>query len=581
MAQSRKETTISIRKFIIFHHSSGNSVRNIAKLVHLSHSTVQHVIKRFKEENRIENKVRKGRPAKLTERDQRFVIRKFVNVMCVSALKVSAEFNENFSAPISPETVRRVLRSVGLNGRFARRKFFVSAKNRKLMLSFAKSMLNKPETNIAVLTHITAGNIMEPFSSDVLWILILGFIVGFFLAFGVGANDVANSFGTSVGSKALTLRQACILATIFEILGSVLMGYKVSDTVRKGIFDVEIFSEFEKELMLGFLASLIGSATWNIVATFFRWPISGTHSIIGAVVGFAVVARGFMGIKWKMLGKIVASWFLSPVLSGLISSAIFLLVKKLILSKDNAIDRGYYSLPFFWGITIFLNLFSVIHGGPHYLGFDVIPAWGVLILTGGIGLIFGVCVWYILVPYLQHSAASIGDSENSENQIDRDDLPTKIPYPEAENPGFEENGHEIPLGMVSSSYSLDMTTSNNTSVSTLQEDLNKKIHTFSRDSKALRLGYSQTERISKTKLFAPRDIPLLIGINSATTTRLHMRKYSGGDHIPRLLAFIPKFAASPISGTRNSRRGSLQFLSSPCGHLSVMPGEGGLSGFRT
>ncbi|GBM46119.1 Sodium-dependent phosphate transporter 1-B, partial [Araneus ventricosus] len=319
------------------------------------------------------------------------------------------------------------------------------------------------------------GNIMEPFSSDVLWILILGFIVGFFLAFGVGANDVANSFGTSVGSKALTLRQACILATIFEILGSVLMGYKVSDTVRKGIFDVEIFSEFEKELMLGFLASLIGSATWNIVATFFRWPISGTHSIIGAVVGFAVVARGFMGIKWKMLGKIVASWFLSPVLSGLISSAIFLLVKKLILSKDNAIDRGYYSLPFFWGITIFLNLFSVIHGGPHYLGFDVIPAWGVLILTGGVGLIFGVCVWYILVPYLQHSAASIGDSENSENQIDRDDLPTKIPYPEAENPGFEENGHEIPLGMVSSSYSLDMTTSNNTSVSTLQEDLNKKI----------------------------------------------------------------------------------------------------------
>ncbi|GBN43996.1 hypothetical protein AVEN_162041-1 [Araneus ventricosus] len=99
MARSRKETTISIRKLIIFHHSSGKSVRNVAKLVNLYHSTGQYVIKRFKEENRIENKVRKGRPAKLTERDQRFIIRKFVKNPRLSALKVSAEFNEKFSTP--------------------------------------------------------------------------------------------------------------------------------------------------------------------------------------------------------------------------------------------------------------------------------------------------------------------------------------------------------------------------------------------------------------------------------------------------------------------------------------------------
>ncbi|GBM92328.1 hypothetical protein AVEN_136372-1 [Araneus ventricosus] len=146
MSRSRKETTISIRKLIMIHHSSGKSVRNIDKLVNLSHSTVQYVIKRFKEENRIENKVRKGRPAKLTKRDQRFIIRKFVKNPRFSALKVSAEFNEKFSSSITPETVRRVLRAAGLNGRSARRKFFVSAQNRKLRLSFAKSMLNKPET---------------------------------------------------------------------------------------------------------------------------------------------------------------------------------------------------------------------------------------------------------------------------------------------------------------------------------------------------------------------------------------------------------------------------------------------------
>ncbi|GBN88296.1 hypothetical protein AVEN_29979-1 [Araneus ventricosus] len=125
MARSRKETTISSRKFIIFHHSSGKSVRKIVKLVNLSHSTVQYVIKRFKEENRIENKVRKGRPTKLTERDQRFIIRKFVKIPRLSALKVSAEFNEKFSTSISPETVRRVLRATGLNGHSAGRKFFV------------------------------------------------------------------------------------------------------------------------------------------------------------------------------------------------------------------------------------------------------------------------------------------------------------------------------------------------------------------------------------------------------------------------------------------------------------------------
>ncbi|KAG8196086.1 hypothetical protein JTE90_007826 [Oedothorax gibbosus] len=346
---------------------------------------------------------------------------------------------------------------------------------------------------------------IEEQSPELLWIVILGFIVGFFLAFGVGANDVANSFGTSVGSKALSLKQACILATIFEIAGSVLMGYRVSDTVRKKIFDVETFSGFEKEIMLGFLASLIGSAIWNIVATFFRWPISGTHSIIGAVVGFAFVARGFMGVKWKMLGQIVSSWFLSPVLSGLISSMLFMVVKRFILTKDNAINRAYLSLPFFWGVTIFVNLFSVVHNGPSYLGFDLIPWWGVFILAGGVGLIFGLCVFYILVPYLQSSSSKIGDSENSENQIAGDELPSKISYPEAENLGFEENGKiglEIPLGKVSSSYSLDLSSSNNTSVSTIGEDLTKTIHKDKLPSGAI----SDTDTPEAARVFSSLQI---------------------------------------------------------------------------
>ncbi|GFU04945.1 sodium-dependent phosphate transporter 1 [Nephila pilipes] len=146
---------------------------------------------------------------------------------------------------------------------------------------------------------------LEAYSNAVVWIVVFSFLVAFFLAFGVGANDVANSFGTSVGSKVLTLRQACILATIFEILGALLMGYKVSDTVRKEIFDLEMYTNEEKLLMMGNLAALFGSAVWNIVATFLKLPVSGTHSIIGAILGFTCVAKGFRGIRWKTLGFIV------------------------------------------------------------------------------------------------------------------------------------------------------------------------------------------------------------------------------------------------------------------------------------
>ncbi|ODM90322.1 Sodium-dependent phosphate transporter 1-B, partial [Orchesella cincta] len=137
------------------------------------------------------------------------------------------------------------------------------------------------------------------------WILFSGFLVSFVLAFGIGANDVANSFGTSVGSRVLTLRTACLLATIFEISGAVLLGYKVSDTIRKGIIDVTQYQDDPIEYMIGNLSALGGSAMWLIMATFLKMPISGTHSIVGAVLGFSIVARGLDGINWLTLGKIV------------------------------------------------------------------------------------------------------------------------------------------------------------------------------------------------------------------------------------------------------------------------------------
>lgn len=145
---------------------------------------------------------------------------------------------------------------------------------------------------------------MEAYSPEILWLVIVGFIFSFILAFGVGANDVANSYGTSVGSGVLTFRQACVLATIFETSGSILLGYRVSDTMRKGILDVTLYEGAEKELMLGMVATLAGSAVWLFVATFFRLPVSTTHSIVGSTIGFTLVARGFQGLNWATLGKI-------------------------------------------------------------------------------------------------------------------------------------------------------------------------------------------------------------------------------------------------------------------------------------
>jgi sodium-dependent phosphate transporter len=153
---------------------------------------------------------------------------------------------------------------------------------------------------------------MEPYASELLWIVIVGFIIAFILAFAVGANDVANSYGTSVGSGVLTFKQACILATIFEISGSVLLGYKVADTMRKGILDVSIYDGKENVLLFGMLSALIGASIWLLIATYFRLPVSTTHAIVGSTVGFSLVANGFKGLNAGTLGKSDRNYLLMP-----------------------------------------------------------------------------------------------------------------------------------------------------------------------------------------------------------------------------------------------------------------------------
>jgi PiT family inorganic phosphate transporter len=160
----------------------------------------------------------------------------------------------------------------------------------------------------------------------------LAALFGIFMAWGIGANDVANAMATSVGSKALTIKQAILVAAIFEFLGAVLAGGEVTSTIRKGIVDAELLAGTPELLVYGMLAALLSAGTWLFIASRNGWPVSTTHSIVGAIVGFAAVGIGVDAVRWSKVGTIVMSWVISPLTAGFIAYLIYRSVQRLILS---------------------------------------------------------------------------------------------------------------------------------------------------------------------------------------------------------------------------------------------------------
>ncbi len=166
-------------------------------------------------------------------------------------------------------------------------------------------------------------------------LLILAVVFGLYMAWGIGANDVANAMATSVGAGAVTVGGAILIAAVFEFLGAFLAGGEVTSTIRKGIIDVDLLVDEPNMLVYGMLASLLAAAVWLNIASRFGWPVSTTHSIIGAIVGFAVVAIGVDAVHWNEVGLIAASWVISPVLAGSLSFLIVLSVQKLIFDSSD------------------------------------------------------------------------------------------------------------------------------------------------------------------------------------------------------------------------------------------------------
>jgi PiT family inorganic phosphate transporter len=199
----------------------------------------------------------------------------------------------------------------------------------------------------------------------------LAAVFGIFMAWGIGANDVANAMATSVGSKAITIKQAIIVAAIFEFAGAYLAGGQVTKTIRKGIVDLDAFAGNPDLLIWGMLASLLAAGTWLLIASSKGWPVSTTHSIVGAVIGFAAVGVGMEAVSWGKVGTIVMSWIISPLLAGAIAFAVFTSIQKLIINTENPLKNAKKYGPFYLFFVGFILALVTIKKGLKHIGIEI------------------------------------------------------------------------------------------------------------------------------------------------------------------------------------------------------------------
>ncbi|MGD2127393.1 MAG: inorganic phosphate transporter [Desulfobacteraceae bacterium] len=195
--------------------------------------------------------------------------------------------------------------------------------------------------------------------------LLLAFaaLLGFYMAANIGANDLANAMGTSVGSGALTMRQAVVASMVFNLAGAVLAGGHVTNTIRKGMIDPSLLAGSPENLLLGMFAALLAAGVWVQVATHLGLPVSTTHSIVGAVVGFGVLAVGFAGVSWGKVIAIAVSWVISPLAGGLIAGAIYYFITKRILTTEYPYRAAQKYAPWMLFAVFCVLVLSVIFKG--------------------------------------------------------------------------------------------------------------------------------------------------------------------------------------------------------------------------
>ena len=211
-------------------------------------------------------------------------------------------------------------------------------------------------------------------------LLLLACLFGFFMAWGVGANDVANAMGTSVGSRALTIKQAILIAMVFEFAGAYLAGGQVTETIKSGIVDASMITP--DLMVLGMMSALLAAGTWLLIASTRGWPVSTTHSIVGAVIGFAAVGVSMDAVNWAGVGPIVASWVVSPVLSGIVAFGLFVSVQRLIIDTDEPFLNAKRFVPLYMFATGFMVSIMTLTKGLKHIGLDLSSTEGFMLSLG-------------------------------------------------------------------------------------------------------------------------------------------------------------------------------------------------------
>ena len=218
-------------------------------------------------------------------------------------------------------------------------------------------------------------------------ILAAAVAAGLYMAWAIGANDVANSMGTSVGSGAITVGGAIVIAGVFEFLGAFLAGGEVTSTIRKGIIDAEALADDPNLLVVGMLSALLAAAAWLTVASRYGWPVSTTHSIVGAIIGFAVVAIGFEAVHWWDVAKIAASWVVTPLLAGVVSFLLVLSVQRLIFDRDDPAACARRYVPFYIFAAVFVTATVTFVKGLKHVGMDLSMPMAVLYSVVAAGIV--------------------------------------------------------------------------------------------------------------------------------------------------------------------------------------------------
>jgi len=232
------------------------------------------------------------------------------------------------------------------------------------------------------------------------------------MAWGIGSNDVANAMGTSVGAKALTLTGAIMVACIFEFAGAYLAGGEVTQTIRKGIIDPNLLADTPHYLVYGMLSSLLAAGIWLLVASIFGWPVSTTHSIVGAIVGFAAVCIGSEFVQWGKVGSIASSWVVSPLLAGTISFGIFKSVQILILDRPDQFQRAQKFIPGYIFLVGFVICMVTLLKGLKHVGIQFSAAES-LALAAAFGAFLAV-VGRFLISRIKETAGSGRQGKHSD-----------------------------------------------------------------------------------------------------------------------------------------------------------------------